>query len=195
MFSWFSAIQPLKTFHFGGDEVAATAWLQSPLCDGTNKTDLKLNFTQRVTQDIASMGLAVGAWEDGVMDEHNNAYDINTLTDDVTVYAWSNIWEWGHGDRAYRLANAGYKVDGYTLHDDVIKWNHFPRYWPLVRGIHRSPVNSLHKGLWRGALMFSLIWVWINDCVNKREAGDLRRYRAHYDVNVMNTHMSTERLY
>ena len=21
--------------------------------------------------------------------------------------------------------------------DDVIKWNHFPRYWPFVRGIHR----------------------------------------------------------
>ena len=33
-------------------------------------------------------------------------------------------------------------------HDDVIKWKHFPRYWPLVRGIHRSPVNSPHKGQW-----------------------------------------------
>ena len=31
---------------------------------------------------------------------------------------------------------------------------HFPRYWPFVRGIHRSPVNSPHKGQWRGALMF-----------------------------------------
>ena len=27
-------------------------------------------------------------------------------------------------------------------HDDVIKWKHFPRYWPFVREIHRSPVNS-----------------------------------------------------
>ena len=42
-------------------------------------------------------------------------------------------------------------------HDDVIKWKHFPRYWPFVRGIHRSPVNSPHKGQWRGSLMFSLI--------------------------------------
>ena len=33
---------------------------------------------------------------------------------------------------------------------------HHPRYWPFVRGIHRSPVNSPHKGQWRGALMFSL---------------------------------------
>ena len=38
---------------------------------------------------------------------------------------------------------------------------------------------------WRGALMFSLICVWINGWVNNREAGDLRRYRAHYDVIVM----------
>ena len=73
----------------------------------------------------------------------------------------------------------------YLQHDDVIKWNHFPRYWPFVRGIHRSPVNSPHKGQWRGAFMFSLMCVWINGRVNKREAGDLRRYRAHYDVIVM----------
>ena len=45
------------------------------------------------------------------------------------------------------------------IHDDVIKWKHFPRYWPFVRGIHRSPVNSSHKGQWCGALMFSLICV------------------------------------
>ena len=71
-------------------------------------------------------------------------------------------------------------------HDDVIKWKHVPRYWPFVRGIHRSPVNSPHKGQWRGALMFSLICVWIIGWVNNREAGDLKRYRAHYDVIVMN---------
>ena len=72
-------------------------------------------------------------------------------------------------------------------HDDVIKWKHFPRNWPFVRGIHRSPVNSPHKGQWRGALMFALICVWINGWVNNREAGDLRRHRAHYDVIVMVT--------
>ena len=70
-------------------------------------------------------------------------------------------------------------------HDDVIKWKHFPRYWHFVRGIHRSPVNSPHKGQWRGALMFSLICVLINGWVNNREDGNLRRYRAHYDVTLM----------
>ena len=72
-----------------------------------------------------------------------------------------------------------------TLDDDVIKWKHFPRYWPFVRGIHRSPVNSPHKGRWRGALMFSLICARINCWVKIREAGDLKRYRTHYDVIVM----------
>ena len=70
---------------------------------------------------------------------------------------------------------------------DVMKLKHFPRYWPFVWGIHRSPVNSPHKGQWRGALMFSLICVWINGWANNREAGDLRRHRAHYDVIVMLT--------
>ena len=70
-------------------------------------------------------------------------------------------------------------------HDDVIKWKHFPRYWPYVRGIHRSPVNSPHKGQWREALMFSLICAWINGWVNNREAGDLRCHHTHYDVTVM----------
>ena len=68
-----------------------------------------------------------------------------------------------------------------TYHDDVIKWKHFPRYWPFVRGIHRWPVNSRHKGQWRGALMFSLICAR----VNLSEAGDLRRHRAHYGVTLM----------
>ena len=73
----------------------------------------------------------------------------------------------------------------FHVHDDVIKWKYFPRNWPFVPGIHRSPANSPHKGQWRGALMFSLICVWINGWVSNREAGDLRRYRTHYDVTVI----------
>ena len=71
------------------------------------------------------------------------------------------------------------------VHDDVIKWKHFPRYWPFVRWIHRSPANSSHKSQWRGALMFSFICAWINGWVNNDEAGDLRRHSAHYDVTVL----------
>ena len=72
-----------------------------------------------------------------------------------------------------------------SCHDDVIKWKHFPHYWPFVWGNHRSPVISPHEGQWRGAFMFSLICAWINGSVNNREAGDLIRHCAHYDVTVM----------
>ena len=88
---------------------------------------------------------------------------------------WRQIWY--HSNSCCRLAAPN--------HDDVIKWKQFPRYWPFVRGIHRSPLNSPHKGQWRGALMFSLICTRINGWVNNGEAGDLRRHRAHYDVIVM----------
>ena len=71
----------------------------------------------------------------------------------------------------------------------VIKWKHFPRYWPFVQGIHWSPMNFLHIGQWRGALMFSLIYVWINGWANNRETGDLRRHHVHDNVIVMeNSH-------
>ena len=76
-------------------------------------------------------------------------------------------------------------LSGTGFHEDVIKWKHFQRYWPFVREIHRSPVNSPHNGQWRGALTFSLICAWINGWVNNGEAGDLRRHWGHYDVTAM----------
>ena len=110
------------------------------------------------------------------------------------------LWSHNHSNDLYReykqpLMNTwnGWHNVGYmpTTHDDVIKWKHFPRYWLFVRGIHRSPVNSPHKGQWRGALMFSLICTRINGWVNNREAGDLARHYAYYDVIVMVGYMPT----
>ena len=76
-----------------------------------------------------------------------------------------------------------------SIHDDIIKWKHFPRYWRFVRGIHRWPVNSPHKGQWCWALMFFVMCVWINSWVNNHEAGDFRCHHAHYDVTVMRKSM------
>ena len=86
---------------------------------------------------------------------------------------------------AFMRHPTGSSVQLMANHDDVIKWKHFPRYWPFLRGIHRSLVNSPHKGQWRGALMFSMICTCINGWVNNRDAGNLIHYRAHYDVTVM----------
>ena len=70
-------------------------------------------------------------------------------------------------------------------HDDVIKWGHFPRYWAFVRWIYRS----------QRAVTGSFD-VFFDLRLNKRlskqsRAGDLRRHRAHYDINVMNWQTST----
>ena len=79
------------------------------------------------------------------------------------------------------------------MDDDYIRvnpwWRHqmepFSALLALCAGNSPVPVNYPHKGQWRGALMFSLICARINDWVNYREAGDLRRHRRHYDVSVM----------
>ena len=68
-------------------------------------------------------------------------------------------------------------------------WRHqmetFSALLAICAGNSPVSVNSPHKDQWRRALMFSLICVWINDWVNNREAGDLRCYLGHYDVNAM----------
>ena len=72
---------------------------------------------------------------------------------------WLVLLSWYPGTKSY-LCNSGtpqtksrFWVSSSSklcLHDDVIKWKPLPRYWPFVRGIHRSPVNSPHNCLWRG---------------------------------------------
>ena len=61
-------------------------------------------------------------------------------------------WTYGDHDQINHLLNKMLAIKeglpASTLcshHDDVIKWKHFPRYWPFVRGIHRSPVNSPYR--------------------------------------------------
>ena len=91
-----------------------------------------------------------------------------------------NIWK---HERAVLLWNASDKFLGIAWCRHQMET--FSALLALCAGNSPGPVNSPHKGQWRGALMFSLICVWINGWVNNREAGDLRRYRGHYDVNVM----------
>ena len=40
-----------------------------------------------------------------------------------------------------QLQLRSYSTSG--VHDDVIKWKHFPRYWPFVRGIGEFPAQRL----------------------------------------------------
>ena len=51
-----------------------------------------------------------------------------------------------------------------------------------------------HKGRWRGTLIFSLICAWTNGWINNRDAGDLRRHRAYYNVVVMTSILTKKSL-
>ena len=75
----------------------------------------------------------------------------------------------------------------FTWYWQIAWWRHQMETFSalLANCAGNSPVSKCHKGQWRRALMFSLICVWINGWVNNGETGDLRRYRAHYDVTVM----------
>ena len=66
-------------------------------------------------------------------------------------------------------------------HDNVIKWKHFPCYWPFVWGIHQSTVNSPHIGPVKRS--FDVVF-------------DLRlnkRHRAHYNITEMNDIKSSKK--
>ena len=88
------------------------------------------------------------------------------------------------------LLPPGYDI-AYNLRNDGRRtwWRHQMKTFSALLAFCAEnspvPVNSPHKGQWRGALMFSLICTWINSWVNNPEAGDLRRHRAHCDVSVM----------
>ena len=71
-------------------------------------------------------------------------------------------------------------------HDDVIKWKHCFALLAFCAG--NSPVTSEFpsQSQWCGACFdIFFICAWINNWLNNCESGDLRRHRAHYDINVM----------
>ena len=67
-------------------------------------------------------------------------------------------------------------------------WRHQMETFSASLALHEGnplvTVDSLHKGQWQ-ALMFSFIYAWTNAWANNRNAGDLRRHCAHYDINIM----------
>ena len=113
------------------------------------------------------------AWNYGVRCQGQNTCDCNSGDNWTFWSVYLTFWS--------VLFFKGSIFDG---HDDLIKWKHFPSYWPFVQWINRWPVNSPRKGQWRGAFMFSLI----SPGANSRDAGDLWCHHAHYDITVMNYH-------
>ena len=127
---------------------------------------------------------------------NKTCFDITALaflriTWDLRIWLWKYRLAYLHVRNGHWINLAAYNCKIVLYASCILGswWRHqmetFSALLALCAGNSPVPVNSPHKGQWRGALMFSLICVWINDWVNNREAGDLRRYRGHYDVNLM----------
>ncbi|XP_046350295.2 uncharacterized protein LOC124131226 [Haliotis rufescens] len=106
-------INPLRTFHFGGDEVAVGAWVNSTACQRLKQFSprLKEYMIQRASLFSSDLGVNLGSWEDGLTASGNEPFDRSLLINKaVYANAWDNVWEWGTAPRAYIFANSGYKV-------------------------------------------------------------------------------------
>jgi len=118
-------IQDLKVFHLGGDEIA-NVWTRSPACLQFIDKNIKENFTH-LPRSIEELGeyflkrsgeiinkidnsIDLGLWEDGAIEDKGPYNKSELFPNDVYTYAWQNVWEWGVSNRAYKLANADYKV-------------------------------------------------------------------------------------
>ena len=80
-----------------------------------------------------------------------------------------------------KLDAPGYQQIIYVSEISLAVWRHQMATFSVLLAL----CTGSHKGQWRRSLVFSLICAWINGSVNDREAGDLRRHSAHYDVIVM----------
>ena len=131
-----------------------------------------LKFTLDQWFDLTSYSVST-AWSNDLLASRNKP-----LPDPMLIESWLKC-KLSVVNKALIKVFISQLFSEYTAcHDDVIKWKHVPLYWSFVWGIHRSLVNSPHKGQWRGAVMLSFICAWINGWVNNREAGDYRRHRA-----------------
>ena len=104
---------------------------------------------------------------------------ISTVTGNPKLpscHLYRHCWHWRLSLWQHPMPAA--KTNG---QDDVIKW----KYFRVTSHLWEWPVKSPHKGMWRGALKFSLLCDWTNVWVNNPDASDFRRHRAHYDVTVM----------
>lgn len=115
---------PLKSIHFGGDEVPEHVWEKSPAYltlkvshpEIKSTNDLWYYFYGRVNQLVKARGLTLSGWEE--MGLRKTALDGNSMylpnadfmPEHLQTEVWNNTLGGGNEDLAYKLANGGFKV-------------------------------------------------------------------------------------
>jgi len=115
---------PLKTIHYGGDEVPAKVWEKSPAYlklksinpEIKSTDDLWYYYFGKINSMAKKRGLFVSGWEEAGMRkttlDGKPHYIANPdfADDHFQLHVWNNVIGWGAEDLAYKLANGGYKV-------------------------------------------------------------------------------------
>ncbi|HQT24341.1 MAG: beta-N-acetylhexosaminidase [Sphingobacteriales bacterium 17-39-43] len=115
---------PLKTIHYGGDEVPAKVWEKSPSYLKLKSTNPEIESTDdlwyyyfgKLNAMAKKRGLFVSGWEEAgmrktILDGKPHYIANPDFADDhFQLHVWNNVIGWGAEDLAYKLANGGYKV-------------------------------------------------------------------------------------
>lgn len=130
------AEHPLALYHIGADETAG-AWLDSPVCkaliaDNSNNfgdaKHLGAHFIERVSHMVASKGIAVGGWNDGLKET-----DVSKMPTDVYSYIWDAL-PWGAHMQVSEQAHRNWNIVLAT--PDVLYFDFPYQIDPKERGYH-----------------------------------------------------------
>ncbi|MCX6181638.1 MAG: family 20 glycosylhydrolase, partial [Bacteroidetes bacterium] len=171
----------LKMIHTGGDEVPHPtedlpeegAWLKSPVCNAflsksdkyKSHKDLFYYFVARFSKLLAAKGISTGGWEEIALDKQDvDGKDVVSpnmefINSNLTPYVWNVVWGWGSENRAYQLANFGYKV----VVSDV---NHF--YFDLA--VDKDPLENGYY--WGGFVSIRKPWDFVPFDITKGSPKD-----------------------
>ncbi|XP_045174916.2 beta-hexosaminidase-like [Mercenaria mercenaria] len=152
-------IQPLKFYHFGGDEVADGAWDASPACQklmkkrGENMShyDLMKYFINNLTRIASDESVSVGAWEDGMIS--HDSLDVGVpfprdafKNEDIYVYVWKRPSERRTPHRTKLFANKGYKV--ILAYGSYLYFDHPYEPDPEERGLYWATRKISTRDAW-----------------------------------------------
>ncbi len=116
------AAAPIKTIHFGGDEVPEGVWEKSPAVKQLMAKDKSIEnvdemwhyYFKKVGQILKSRNLYLSGWEEIGMKKtlvngkKQMVLDPRFINENFHTDVWNNLH--GNEDLAYKMANAGYKV-------------------------------------------------------------------------------------
>ena len=75
---------------------------------------IRIYMLTKIGKIAEKLNVSLAFWENGLMNISSEKPlvkdDVFPKSVDVYGFAWQTVWQWFGGDRAFNLANGGYKV-------------------------------------------------------------------------------------